>query len=269
MLQSQSSCQKTFYYIQSPWPAAFLRYLYLLKNYILWSDPLPPWSSFTVVFSVGCIGTSAPVPEANPHHTPSQAYVSARLFLSYFSHSSLTAAVQHFMFSLQNAPTKVFPLLLWSWLEPLCPTQSSPSFISHSSPTAATANTLTKKAQYKKYAKERAILDNFHFSVLADTKFWGSAFRPLVKYLIVTKLKVFLVVWKITHTHKKKIATVFLSRIILVWKYFLCATVWLYITVQFQLRNWKLILKTLYWWQINYRQVTAEQPEITVDRESR
>lgn len=65
--------------------------------------------------------------------------------LIFFSLFSLTAAVQHFMLSLQHASTEVPPVWCGTNWNPLCPTWSSPSFTSHSSPTAATANTLTKK----------------------------------------------------------------------------------------------------------------------------
>lgn len=129
---------------------------------------------------------------------------------------------------------------------------------------------LNKKSPVQKVCKRKSYFRQFSFQCACRHKILRFSFQTFSKIPYSHQIKSFpSSIKNHTHTHKKKIATVFLSRIILVWKYFLCATVWLYITMQFQLRNWKLILKTLYWWQINYRQVTEEQPEITVDRESR
>ena len=60
----------------------------------------PSWTAVWIcpltLSSIGCTGTSAPSPGAPPPPPSSLTLVSERLLLLYFSHSSLTAAIQHF-----------------------------------------------------------------------------------------------------------------------------------------------------------------------------
>jgi len=60
-----------------------------------------------MVFFMGCRGISAPVPGASSPPPSALTWMSARLFLLHFSHSSLTAAVQNFLLFLKYIAAEV------------------------------------------------------------------------------------------------------------------------------------------------------------------
>lgn len=143
-----------------------------------------------MVFSMGCIGTSAPMPGVHSHlqwgllplRLVCLQGCFSHIFLTLLSHSCCAAfyAISPTCFH-WGAPTVV-----WSWLEPTVSNMEQSQLHFTQQPHSSHCQHLNKKAWYRKYAKERAVLDNFLSSFLGDTKNWGSDFRPLVKYFNVT-----------------------------------------------------------------------------------